>query len=243
MKLTASILVAQSVCGFLRHAQYGARQPFPFLGSRRRFGSVLHAAIAIYEKSGGRLEAGIRALESFILPAAELDEARGILAWRHGRERDPARRPFLIEGALHATIDDHRLEVRLDRLDRREGEYLLAEYKTGREVDPETVRAQLMVLSYAIARSLGKAPSEWELELLGARRVLRPAAERNPERLEAFVAGLARAVARDDREPEPRDPAFCRRCPARSYCPRATPHPRPLRDASPAGQAAQLKLF
>src|SRR6185295_1686165 len=143
MKLTASILVAQSVCGFLRHAQYGARQPFPFLGSRRRFGSVLHAAIAIYEKSGGRLEAGIRALESFILPAAELDEARGILAWRHGRERDPARRPFLIEGALHATIDDHRLEVRLDRLDRREGEYLLAEYKTGREVDPETVRAQL----------------------------------------------------------------------------------------------------
>src|SRR5947208_15525644 len=105
MKLTTSILVAQSVCGFLRHVQYGIRQPFPFLGSRRRFGSVLHAAIAIYEKSGGRLSEGIRALESFILPAEDLDEARNILRWRHGRVRDPARRPFLIEGPLHATID------------------------------------------------------------------------------------------------------------------------------------------
>jgi hypothetical protein len=243
MKLTASILVAQSVCGFLRHVQYGVRQPLPFPGSRRRFGTVLHAAIAIYEKSGARLDAAIRALETFVLPAAELEEARRILDWRHGRERDPARRPFLIEGALHATIDDHRLEVRLDRLDRREGDYLLTELKAGRSVDLEPVRAQLTILSYVIGRSLGKAPSEWEVELLGARRILRLPAERRPERLESFVAGFARAVALDDREPEPSDPGFCRRCPARSYCPRATTHPQPLREPSPAAEPAQLKLF
>ena len=130
MKLTASILVAQSVCGFLRHVQYGARQPLPFLAGRRRFGTVLHAAIALYEKSGGRLRDAVAALETFVLPPEHLDEARAILAWRHARPRDPARRPFLIEGPLSAPLDGHRLDVRMDRLDRRDGEFVLTEYKT-----------------------------------------------------------------------------------------------------------------
>lgn len=243
MKLTASILAAQSVCGFLRHVQYGARQPLPFLSGRRRFGTVLHAAIALYEKSGGRLREAVAALESFVLPAEELDEARAILAWRHARPRDPARRPFLIEGPLAATIDGHRLDVRMDRLDRREGDFVLAEYKTGRRADLGALGAQLRILSYAIARALGRPPAAWEVELLGARRVLSLPAERDPRALEQYASGLAAAVARDDREPRPSDPSSCARCPARRYCPRVTPEPLPLSAAPPRSTPAQLELF
>jgi CRISPR/Cas system-associated exonuclease Cas4 (RecB family) len=242
MKLTASILVAQSVCGFLRHVQYGARQPLPFLSGRRRFGTVLHAAIALYEKSGGRLRDALAALETFVLPAREIDEARAILAWRHERPRDPARRPFLIEGPLSAPLGGHRLEVRMDRLDRREGDFVLSEYKAGRRVDPGPLRAQLRLLSYAIARTLGKPPAAWEVELLGARRIVAIPPERDREALERHASELAAAVARDDRDPRPSDPSFCPRCPARAYCPRATSNPLPL--AAPTNEpSAQLQLF
>lgn len=243
MNLTASILVAQAVCGFLRHVQYGLRQPLPFGGARRRLGSVLHAVIAFYEKSGRRLPPALAALETFVLPARDLDEARAVLEWRHGRDRDPARRPFLIEGALHVALPPHTLRVRLDRLDRGEGEFVLAEYKTGRTVDPDPIRAQLRILSYAVGRALGTAPSEWEVELLGARRVVRFEPDRDPAALERYAAGLAAAVARDDREPRPYDPAFCRRCPARSYCPRASTSPLPLREPAPQRDSPQLALF
>jgi len=243
MKLTASILVAQSVCGFLRHVQYGARQPLPFLSGRRRFGTVLHAAIALYEKSGGRLRDAVAALETFVLPAAELEEARSILAWRHGLARDPDRRPFLIEGPLTAPLGGHRLEVRMDRLDRREGDFVLAEYKTGRRADPGPLRAQLRILSYAIAKTLGKPPAAWEVELLGARRILSIPAERDPGTLERHAAELAAAVARDDRDPSPSDPSFCRRCPARAWCPRVTADPLPLAAAPARTPPAQLQLF
>jgi hypothetical protein len=243
MTLTASILVAQSRCGFLRHVQYGLRQPLPFGAARRRFASILHVAIAVYEKSGRRLEAALAALSTFVLPEADLDEARRILAWRHGLERDGSRRPFLIEGALHAVVDGQRLDVRLDRLDRREGDFVLAEYKTGGGADADALRAQLTVLSYAVARTLGRPPSEWEVELLGERRILRLPAERRPEELERVVSRLARAVALDEREPEPSDPAFCRRCPARRHCPRATARPEPLRAPAPAEESAQRNLF
>lgn len=243
MKLTASVLVAQSICGFLRHVQYGLRQPLPFGAGRRRLGAVLHAAIALYEKSGRRLEPALEALATFVLPAADLDEARAVLAWRHRRDLDPARRPFLIEGSLRAPLRRHSLDVRMDRLDRREGDYLLAEYKTGRAVDPGPLRAQLRILAYAIGRTLGKAPAEWEVELLSDRRIVRFDAERDLGELERFALGLADAVERDDREPRPSDPAFCRRCPARRHCPRATPDPEPLGEPPPRRESAQLNLF
>src|SRR5262245_29389851 len=151
MKLTASILVAQFTCGFLRHVRYALRTPLPFGARRRRLGAVLHAAIALYEKSGRRLAPALDALATFVLPAADLEEARAVLVWRHGRDRDPDRRPFLIEGALHAPLGPHSLDVRMDRLDRGgEGRTLLAEYKTGRLVDPGPLRAQLQILAYAI---------------------------------------------------------------------------------------------
>jgi hypothetical protein len=243
MNLTASILVAQAACGFLRHVQYGVRQPLPFGASRRRLGAVIHAAIAFYEKSGRRLAPALDALRTFVLPARDLDEARAVLEWRHARGRDPGRRPFLIEGALRAALPPHTLHVRLDRLDQGEGGFVLAEYKTGRTLDLEPVRAQLRILSYAVGRALGRTPSAWEVELLGARRVIRLEAETDPAALERFAAGLAGAVARDDREPRPADPEFCRRCPARRHCPRATPSPLPLRDPPPRAEPTQLALF
>jgi hypothetical protein len=254
MKLTASILVAQFTCGFLRHVRYAVRAPLPFGTRRRRLGAVLHAAIALYEKSGRRLAPALDALATFVLPAADLDEARAVLAWRHARDRDPDRRPFLIEGALHAPLGAHSLDVRMDRLDRVgkacperaervEGAFLLAEYKTGRLVDPGPLRAQLQILSYAIGRALGRTPAEWEVELLGDRRIVRFDAERDLATLERFAAGLAAAVERDDREPRPFDPDFCRRCPARRHCPRATADPLPLAEPAPSRESAQLKLF
>jgi hypothetical protein len=243
MKLTASLLLAQFRCGFLRHVQYGLGLPLAQSSPRRRFGSVLHLAIAVYEKSGRRLEAAQGLVSTFLLPDAEREEARRILAWRHGLARDPARRPFLIEGALHAAVLGQRLDVRMDRLDRREGEFLLTELKSGPQPDPEPLRAQLRILSFAIGRALGKTPSEWELELLGARRVLRLPADRDLAELERFVAGLARAALRDEREPEPSDPTFCRRCPARRHCPRASARPLPLPPAPPPPGAAQRDLF
>lgn len=243
MKLTASVLVDQSVCGFLRHVRHRVRQPLPFAAARRRLGAVLHAVIAFYEKSGRRLGPALDALATFVLPAADLAEARAVLAWRHGLDRDPERRPYLIEGALRAPLGPHALDVRMDRLDRRDGDFVLAEYKTGRDVDLEPVRAQLRLLSYAVLRVLGTAPAEWEVELLGARRVVRIPAERDRAGLERFAAALAGAVERDEREPAPADPAFCRRCPARRHCPRATTQPLPLNPAAPDGAPEQLRLF
>ncbi len=251
MKLTASILVAQFTCGFLRHVRYAVRAPLPFGARRRRLGAVLHAAIALYEKSGRRLAPALDALATFVLPAADLDEARAVLAWRHARDRDPDRRPFLIEGALHAPLGPHSLDVRMDRLDRRgracperaEGDLVLAEYKTGRIVDPGPLRAQLQILAYAIGRALGRTPAEWEVELLGARRIVRFDAERDLAALERFAGGLADAVERDDREPRPSDPDFCRRCPARRHCPRVTADPIPLAEPAPPRESAQLNLF
>jgi len=243
MKLTASVLVAQFTCGFLRHVRYAVRLPLPFGARRRRLGAVLHAAIAFYEKSGRRLAPALDALATFVLPAADLEEARAVLAWRQARDRDPDRRPFLIEGALRAPLGAHWLDVRMDRLDRREGELLLAEYKTGRLVDPGPLRAQLQILAYAIGRALGKTPAEWEVELLGDRRIVRFDAERDLAALERFATGLADAVERDDREPRPFDPGFCRRCPARRHCPRAVPDPIPLAEPAPPRESAQRTLF
>ena len=81
------------------------------------------------------------------------------------------------------------------------------------------------------------------MELLGARRIVTIPAERDLEALARHASALAAAVARDDRDPRPSDPAFCRRCPARRYCPRATPDPLPLAAAPPRTAPAQLQLF
>ena len=67
-------------------------------------------------------------------------------------------------------------------------------------------------------------------------------AETDPEALERFTAELARSVARGDREPRPYDPAFCRRCAARPYCPRVSHAPRPLPEPA-REQEPHLLLF
>jgi hypothetical protein len=244
MKFTATQLVTQWTCPFLRYVSYEIKEPLPVWGTRRRFGNVIHAAIAEYEKSGRRLEKARELLEERRsgLTQGDLDEAHSILAWRHCRAIEREGRPLLIEGSLRSYLGTHRIDVRMDRLDARGAEYLLAEYKGGKAVDVELVRTQLKVLSFSILDVFGRGPAYWEVELLRARKVLELPAERDPEALRTFVAGLVRGILDGDWNPRPYDPRFCRQCPARSFCPRVTRHPRPFSRAARA-ESPQLSLF
>jgi len=119
---------------------------------------------------------------------------------------------------------------------------LLAEYKGGRTVDLDLVRVQLMLLAAAALEVLGSAPKHWELESLRTRTTIRLPAETDPPQLRRFTIGLIDGIAAGDHEPRPFDPEFCRRCPARAFCPRATPRPKPLRPPASDVQS-QLQLF
>ena len=245
MRTTATQLVTYWACPFLWHVSYEKREPLPAWGTRRRFGNIIHAAIAQYERSGRSLEKALALLETCSpeLPIRDLEEARSILQWRHERAPEREGRPVLIEGSLRAQVDGHRLEVRMDRLDSVDGEYHLAEYKGGVTVDPELVRIQFLVLSTAILDVFGRAPATWDLELLRARQVRPVSAETRPDKLKAFTGRLLRDIESGDREPRPYDPSFCRRCPARSFCPRASPRPKPFTRREAPSQTAQIRLF
>jgi CRISPR/Cas system-associated exonuclease Cas4 (RecB family) len=213
---------------------YEIKEPLPVWGTRRRFGNVIHAAIAEYERRGRSLERAFLLLEDQRagLSPQDLEEARSVLTWRHERPREREGRLVLVEGTLRAQLGGQRLEVRMDRLDAVGGDYLLAEYKGGKTVDLELVRVQLMILAYAILDVFGRAPSRWEVELLRARKVVSLPAEIDPGKLREFTRGLIQGIEKGDREPRPYNPAFCKRCPARQFCPRATPHPKPFTRAA-----------
>jgi hypothetical protein len=244
MKTTATQLVTYWTCPFLWHVSYEAKEPLPVWGTRRRFGNVIHAAIAEYERRGRSLEKALEFLEEqgAGLPAQDLREAREILSWRHERAPEREGRPILIEGALRAYLGQHRLEVRMDRLDAVGSDTLLAEYKGGRSVDLELVRIQLLILSYAILDVFGRPPGRWELECLRARKLVELPAERDLRTLRGVTGGLIDRIQEGDREPRPYAESFCRRCPARAYCPRWSRSPKPLSRA-PERTPEQLTLF
>ena len=245
MKMTASRLVSHYRCKFLQHVQYVVKEPLPLFGIHRRFGIVVHAAREAYEKHGRRLEIGLEVLHERgkDLPPEAVSEAQNMLRWRHERQEERGGRPFLIEGSLSTSVAGHRLDVRMDRLDElADGQLLLSEYKTGRRVDLDVVQAQLKILSFVVWSVLGRAPTFWEVELLRALRVITLPAETEGPTLERFTADLARSVARGDKEPDPVDPAFCKRCPAKAYCPRMTKRPKPF-TRRPAKLEHQLTLF
>jgi hypothetical protein len=245
LKTTATQLVTFWTCPFLWHVSYQVKQPLPVWGTRRRFGTVIHAAIAEYERRGRSLERGFLLLEDQRagLTPQDIEEARSILLWRHERAQGREGRPVLIEGSLRAYLDGHQLEVRMDRLDCLGGEYLLAEYKGGKSVDLELVRVQLLILSFAILDVFVRAPARWEVEMLRARKVLGLPADQDPGALRLFVAGLIRRMLDGDQQPRPYASSFCRRCPARRFCPRGTDHPEPLSRGTARKTDSQLLLF
>ena len=102
MKTTATQLVTYWTCPFLWHVSYEIKEPLPVWGTRRRFGNVIHAAIAEYERHGRSLERALLLLEEQQtgLTAEDLEEARSILLWRHGRAQGREGRPVLIEGCF-----------------------------------------------------------------------------------------------------------------------------------------------
>lgn len=208
MRTTATQLVTFWTCPFLWHVSYEVKQPLPVWGTKRRFGTVIHAAIAEYERHGRSLERALSTLEEERagLTPPDLEEARAILQWRHERRRGREGRPVLVEGSLRAHLGDHRLEVRMDRLDGVGGHFLLAEYKGGKSVDLDLVRVQLMILSFAILDVFGQPPDRWEVELLRARKVLELPAETDREVLRAFVSDQVRRVLQGNRDPGPTTP-------------------------------------
>lgn len=244
MKATATELVTYWTCPFLWHVTFRVKEPLPYWGARRRFGNVIHAAIAEYERRGRRLEPALRFLEArgSGLPRTDLEEANQILLWRHERIPRPTSRPLLVEGSLRAHWGEHRLLVRVDRLDRLGEGLLLAEYKGGKAVDLELARTQLRILSAAVLDVFGRPPDRWELELLRSRELLKLPAERDPAQLRHFSGRLISRILEGDREPEPYEASFCRRCPARAWCPRVTARPRPLRPLAMA-ESPQGLLF
>lgn len=243
MRTTATKLVAFAQCPFLYKVLYEIREPLPVLGTQRAFGNVIHATIAAYEKERS-LDQGFEALEKLgnRLNRRDLDEARSILAWRHDRAQERAGKPVLIEGSLRASLAGHRLEVRMDRLDAVGQDLLLAEYKGGKTVDLDLVRIQMMLLSYAIHDVFGRAPRRWELELLRERRIVNLDAETSPRNLAGYAAGLVNQVAQPSREPNPQDPRFCARCPARPFCPRHCKSPKEF-SRNAVDRGPQLFLF
>lgn len=231
VRITATKLVTFSQCPFLYRVLYEVREPLPVLGTRRRFGNAVHAAIAAYEKTGRSLARAIETLgeRGRGLSSADLEEAKSILEWRHGRAKEKEGRPVLVEGSLQASLAGHRLQVRMDRLDAVGADLLLAEYKAGRVVDLEVVRTQLMILAYAIHDVFKRTPSRWEVEVLSARKVIPVPAVTDPQDLRSFAVTLAKRLSSGDRQPKPYDPRFCRRCPAREYCPLQRREPRPFK--------------
>ena len=218
MKFTATLLRHQYLCPYLRFVTYEARQPLPMFGRRRRFGTVIHEAIAEYERQGRSLDAALAVLDERAaeLGDEKLAEARAILEWRHTERSREGGRPIMIEGPLSTSILGHRLDVRVDRVDVAGSDLVLVEVKSGKRADIDLVRAQLAVLAYAVYRLFGRAPQAWKLELLGARRMIEIPSVTAPQELASFTANLARQVLEGRREPEPYDPSFCRRCPASS---------------------------
>jgi hypothetical protein len=245
MRVTATQLVTYWTCPFLWYVSYELKEPLPVWGTRRRFGNVIHAAIAEYERRGRSLERAFLLLEDQRggLTLQDLEEARSVLIWRHERTREREGRLVLVEGSLRAHLDGHRLDVRMDRLDSVGSEYLLAEYKGGKTVDLELVRVQLLILAYAVLDVFGRAPSRWEVELLRARKVVSLPAEVDPGRLKEFTRGLIQGIELGDREPRPYNPKFCRRCPARLYCPRWIASPKPFSKTPGAKLEIQRLLF
>jgi CRISPR/Cas system-associated exonuclease Cas4 (RecB family) len=245
VKVTATQLVTYWTCPFLWHVSYEIKEPLPVWGTRRRFGNVIHAAIAEYERRGRSLEKAFQHLEDQRdgLSSQDLGEARSILAWRHERAGTREGRPMLVEGSLRAFLGGHRLDVRMDRLDSGGGDFLLAEYKGGKTVDLRPARTQLAILAYAILDVFGRAPSKWEVELLRAREVREIPTETDPDALRKLPARLIESILEGDREPRPYDPAFCSRCPARAYCPRKTATPKPFSRTPGSREERQLTLF
>ncbi len=228
MRVTATQLVTYWTSPFLWHASSlpGATLSPP--GARRRFGTLLHAAIAEYERGRGALGRALEFLEGrrAALSTREYAEARAVLLWRHEAARGRAGRPLLVEGELRAFLGDHRLTVRVDRLDRDGDDLLLAEVKGGRSIDLRVVRVQLAILAFAVLDVFGRAPRRWSVELLRARGVVEVPAETDPGALRRLPAQLLEGMLGGDREPRPYDPGFCGRCPARAYCPRGSAAPQ-----------------
>jgi putative RecB family exonuclease len=228
-------------------------------------GASIHTALAGWWRfpqqgrtvlsAGGLVETGF--LTDGFRDAAQAREWRGrarALVERYVARLDPAHEPVGVERTLGARTSRLALSGRVDRLDDRDGELVVVDYKTGRRplgVDDARGSMALALYAVAAARTLRRPCRRVELHHLPTDTVL--AWEHTDESLarqvgraeqiadEAAAATAASGSAAADPFP-PRPGAQCGWCDLRAHClpgQLAGPARRPWEGlAEPAGEPA-----
>ena len=146
---------------------------------------------------------------------------------------DPARQPTGIERTVSFVSGDLAVQGRVDRLDERDGELVVVDYKTGRRpLGPDDARVSLPLALYAAAvwKMFRRRTLRVELHHVPTGEVV--AHEHTPESLTRKVeqarsiAEDARRADADHREKGPQSAAFppvvgplCSWCDLRAHCP------------------------
>lgn len=189
---------------------------------------------------------------------AERWRARGgEMVERYVATLDPSDEPFGVERTVAARTTGLALSGRVDRLDERDGELVVVDYKTGRRpLTTDDARGSLALALYALAasRTLRRVCRVVELHHLPTGRVLRwehspEGLERHLRRAESLGAGAAEATGAlaEGGDPDalfpPRPGSQCGWCDYRRSCPTgqaAGPAHRPwagLADEAPGDRA------
>jgi putative RecB family exonuclease len=190
--------------------------------------------------------------------ARHRERARGLVEGYVAR-LDPADDPVGVERTVATKTDAIALSGRIDRLDARDDELVVVDYKTGRrELTVDDARGSLALALYALAaaRSLHRPCTKVELHHLPSGQVLAwehtdESLTRQLRRAEAIAADCFDAddAAREGRAGDelfaPRPSAGCGWCDYRRHCPAGAEASAPRRpwdgldDASQSPQSPQ----
>lgn len=144
---------------------------------------------------------------------------------------DGATEPVALERRVSAPVGTMLVEGRIDRVDARDGESVIVDYKTGREPTPERARDSQALALYALAAgpALRRPCRRVELHHVPTGEIAAwehddASLRRHRERAEYLAADVAAASAALDRGDDPdalfgvRTGAHCGTCPVRRNC-------------------------
>ncbi|WP_445548751.1 RecB family exonuclease [Frankia sp. CiP1_Cm_nod2] len=155
------------------------------------------------------------------------------MAGRYVATLDPAREPRAVERQVAARTERLALSGRVDRLDDRDGELVVVDYKTGRRAptdDDARVSQALALYALAVSRTLRRPCWRVELHHLPTGTVAsaehdEASLHRQLQRAEALADDAERAAEalRDGAEPDtafpPQPGRLCSWCDYRRHCP------------------------
>lgn len=244
MRFTATKLADYHRCGFLFRALHVHRIPTGFVAARRR-GITVHAISHVADSYATRAgkQAASESLLRLMSSVKERERARELLlAYEELRSAEPQ---LLIEKTIDARVAGQIVRVRPDRVERFDVDGLaVIDIKTGIWIDEDHERTKMRAASVALDQRFDRRVEAWFiLDLANRRRVDIGPAE-PPRECGLMLARLVRGI--EAQRLAPRPGTYCRRCPARAYCPEATPRPRSLPPASSGGArpaVVQATLF